>query len=155
MATDALAQQAKKRNTARSRPNKSRKLLRKAKASSLVSMIGRGRSMHAALTAIDRENNNNPNDLPFPIIRWEDEDECGEEDQAAASLKHTRSRLKEQTRMTSHIHEKEKGTRCLRRSLSCREHLSLLALDQLISMEEQKYSIKPQPRRLRIKSCPF
>ena len=152
MATDALAQQARKRSTARSPPNKSRKHIRKNQSSSLVSMIGRWRSMHAALTAIDRENNNNPNDLPFPIIRWEDEDECGEEDQAA-SLKHTRSRSKEQTRMTSHIHEKEKGTRCLRRSLSCREHLSLLALDQLVSMEEQKYRIKS--RRLRIKSCPF
>ena len=154
MATDALAQQARKRSTARSPPNKSRKHIRKNQSSSLVSMIGRWRSMHAALTAIDHEKtNNNPYDLSFTIIRWE-EDDCGEED-LAAGPKHTRSRLKEQTRMTGHIHKKEKGMHCLRRSLSCREHLSLLALDQLVSMEEQKFSIKPQPRRLRIKSCPF
>jgi len=156
MATEALErQQTKKRveaavelrpRTHRAKPTAFRKNLDKNQTASLVSMLTYGNSMHSALTAIDRESNNNLLALPFPIIRWEDDDA---DDEEMGFMKKTESVLQEQSKI-----KYQKRKRCLRRSLACSDHLSLLAMDQIASMNENKER-EQRPRKLRMMSCPY
>lgn len=152
MATEALEHQQAKTRAKAAMVHRPKPTLRKNpdknRAASVVSMMltsAFGDSIHSALTTIDRESNNNPLALPFPVIRWED-DYADDEDMAL--IKKEESLLKEQIKITY-----RKKRHCLRRSLACREHLSLLALDQIASMNEDDEL--EQRRKLRLMSCPY
>ena len=149
MATDALEQQL---STCSDPPQK---FPSKNDTTSLVSMMmnyGHYRNaMRDALTAaIDHENNQSS--LPFPIIEWEDEETY--DDEEVAFMEQIRRGLQQIKISKPHntYDETQKSKPCLHRSLACCDHLSLLALDQLVSKHEKAQGLHQARPRL---SVPF
>lgn len=153
MATDALEQQLRTCSPPLQKfPNKN-----DAHAASLVSMMmnyGRhhGRSVRDALSAvIDHENNQFP--LPFPIIQWEEGESYDDEELAfLEQICRGLQQVKISKPYNNPMDETRKSKPCLHRSLACCDHLSLLALDQLVSMHEKEQGLQHARPRL---SMPF
>ena len=144
-----LIEQPRKATDALERLSKKRRLSRKSTPPQHCG-LSRPRSHHDSLFAMMFSTLPPPTDsddscsLPFPVIRWEDDDDEYDCSSSSSSDSLRDDDFVKLLAMTYYCpnpnsagtQSSTKRKRCLRRCLTCLDHLSTLALDELASRDE-------------------
>jgi len=121
--------------------------------SSLFAMLNYKSAMYHALSCIEAQELKNSPSLPFPVIQWDEDDSSDDYEDLIDEESSVVPRINKGSLfpISTHKHGNERK-HCLRRSLACWDHLSLLDMDYLASRGE---NYEPRRKRHRMMSCPL